>query len=345
MKAQTYSSFKYLFKLCKNSFRKIIPICVLLQLFPHPNKSSAENIKWLATISRSSAESENTSIREKVYNFIFGEDIVTLNRPVTMCLFKENLIGVLDQGLQATLFVNVKNVEIKKINKNEHKNFPSLVAICSGPGNRLYFTDSALERIFSIEPEREQIRTFAEEITFYKPTGIAYNPIKNFFYVSETGMHRILVLDESGRIIKTIGERGNGSGQFNFPTHLWIDDDGRLYIVDSMNFRIQIFSAEGEFLSMFGEAGSSSGYLARSKGIATDSDGHIYVVDGLFHAVQIFDWNGQFLFHFGKQGRGDSEFWMPSGIFIDSEDKIFVADSYNSRIQIFQYSSGKVNGE
>jgi len=86
--------------------------------------------------------------------------------------------------------------------------------------------------------------------------------------MGETGAHRISVLNRKGEIIKRTGSRGNGPGEFNFPTFIWIDKLGNAYVVDSMNFRIQIFNKNGEFVSAFGEIGDATGYFARPKGIA-----------------------------------------------------------------------------
>jgi len=41
------------------------------------------------------------------------------------------------------------------------------------------------------------------------------------------------------------GRNGSEAGEFNFPTHIWIDKTGRLSVTDAMNFRIQLFSPDG----------------------------------------------------------------------------------------------------
>ena len=68
--------------------------------------------------------------------------------------------------------------------------------------------------------------------------------------------------------------------EFNFPTFIWIDNKGIVYLVDTMNYRIQILDKTGNFIFSFGSIGDATGYFARPKGIATDSHGNIYVADG-----------------------------------------------------------------
>lgn len=57
--------------------------------------------------------------------------------------------------------------------------------------------------------------------------------------------HRIFVLDKAGNLIRTIGRRGQGPAEFNFP-HSICEYHGDLYVTDTRNARIQILSPEGE---------------------------------------------------------------------------------------------------
>jgi DNA-binding beta-propeller fold protein YncE len=125
--------------------------------------------------------------------------------------------------------------------------------------------------------------------------------------------------------------------QFHYPTHLWVDAAGRIYVSDALNFLVRILDKDKRLIGSFGGPGLVPGTFSRPKGIATDSDGHIYVVDALFDNVQIFDDAGRPLLAFGSAGTNIGQFWLPNGIHIDGADRIYIADAYNQRIQIFQY--------
>ncbi len=314
----------------------LIIFCVLGITF----SIAEEHIIWIGSLKDQSDLKNETTLKDRVFDFIFGKSELTLNRPVSLTCEDGNILWILDQDIYRPLLINQKSADFELVQSEEKQTYPSMVCICSGNDGKLYYTDSFLNKIFMLNPDDNKIEEFAPDNNLNRPTGIAYSLTTGNIYVAETGMHRIIIINPNGQIVKTIGKRGTGEGEFNFPNYIWIDKNGRLYIVDSLNFRIQIFSTEGKFITMFGQAGSSSGYMARPKGIATDSNGNIYIVDALFHVVQIFNSQGDFLYSFGKKGKGQSEFWLPSGIFIDDEDKIYVADTYNSRIQIFQYNSG-----
>jgi DNA-binding beta-propeller fold protein YncE len=144
------------------------------------------------------------------------------------------------------------------------------------------------------------------------------------------------VLDMDGRILKTIGESGNGKGQFYYPTELRLDGQD-LIVVDALNFRVQAFGPDGSFKYAIGKIGDSSGAMFRPKAVSVDSEGDLYVVDALWGVVQVFDRQGELLYYFGAKGTHAGQFQLPSGLFIDREDRVFVVDSYNRRIQQFQY--------
>ncbi len=264
-----------------------------------------------------------------------------ITKPVGILATSPDDFSVLDQG-SGTLF-KIKNKEkrISKILKKSKLNFPSLVDFCAFSKSEILFTDSRLNKVFRLNEKQKNIDVLNDDLQLQQPTGIAYSKISNEIWVVETGAHRISILDENGKLIKTIGKRGVAPGEFNFPTSIWIDKLDKVYVIDAMNFRLQILNKDGTVISVFGEPGNATGYFARPRGVATDSYGNIYITDALYHTVQIFDISGNYLYNFGKQGRSKEQFWMPSGIYIDDKNNIYVADSYNARIQIFQLIKGK----
>ena len=233
-------------------------------------------------------------------------------------------------------FRNIESGKVK-IKKNKNYSFRSLVSAYYIKGRGLLFSDSANDMIYLLD-NKGNLKMFCKQEILLRPTGIAYNKVSQELWVVESGGHRISIFNKDGALLRRVGERGTGPGQFNFPTHIDIDKDGKAYIVDAMNFRVQILSSEGNYLSSFGEQGDASGKFARPKGIAVDREGNIYVADALFNTIQIFNKEGAFLYYFGSKGSKNGEFIMPSGLEIDDIGYIYVSDSYNNRIQVFKPS-------
>ena len=302
--------------------------------------STPPTIKWIDQYPPLNKRPKKSNVAKRLLNLFIGKKKPSLIQPFSLITIKPKSFWVLDQGNRSVLYIEEELGNITQFFRENSLPFPSLIDICAKPDGTILFTDSRLNKIFSLSPASGRPDILNNLFRLEHPTGIAYSVNTGEIWVVETGKHRLVILDQNGAFIRSIGQRGTLPGEFNFPTFIWIDSSGIVYVVDSMNFRVQILNLKGEVISVFGENGDATGYFARPKGIATDSYGHIYVVDALFHTVQVFDREGNFLYNFGQQGSGQGQFWLPVGIYIDENNRIYVADSYNGRIQIFQFLPG-----
>ncbi len=316
--------------------------CSSQQLVPDESISKIEKaeVKWLSQWPSPESKNQKKEVKEQIKDFIIGKKKQDLVRPVSMIETAPNTYWILDQESH-NVFQVVNNLSsVPRFLEKKSELFSSLVGICKFRENEILFTDSYSNKLFVVNPDKKECKILNDSLKLSKLTGIAYSSVTKEIWAIETGEHRIVVLNEKGKVLRYIGKRGREKGEFNFPTHIWIDKTGKAYVVDAMNFRVQVFNKEGEVISVFGSNGDATGYLASPKGIATDSYGHIYLADALSQVIQVFDIYGNFLYRFGSQGQGEGQFWMPSGLYIDENDKIIVADSYNSRIQVFQLITG-----
>jgi sugar lactone lactonase YvrE len=201
----------------------------------------------------------------------------------------------------------------------------------------IFVSDSLRGHLWQATPSGKYLEPLHVSATLYQPTGVFWDEIARHLYVTDTTEQLVLQFDRLGNLKRTIGERGNGPGQFNYPTYVWLDSQGHLLVTDSLNFRVQRFDAGGRHINSFGRGGDRPGDFARPKGVASDSLGHVYVVDALQHVIQIFDASGRLLLAVGEHGQGKGQFWLPNGIFVGFDDTIYVADAYNRRVQVFRY--------
>lgn len=250
---------------------------------------------------------------------------------------------VTDPGSSALHIFDLTNEKYFQINRAQ-EDLISPIGVAADSDGSIYLSDSVLRTIFVFNREGKYVRKIGSPEILTRPTGIALSGDR--LYVVDTHAHQVLVfMKEDGKLLFRFGRNGLGKGEFNYPTNIFIDRNGFLYITDSMNFRIQIFHKDGTFVSAFGKVGDGAGDFSKPKGVAVDSDGHIYVADAQFANVQIFDKDGRILLPFGKPGRGIGEMLLPAGIFIDEQNRIYVADSYNNRVQIFQYLGERKGGQ
>jgi DNA-binding beta-propeller fold protein YncE len=170
-----------------------------------------------------------------------------------------------------------------------------------------------------------------------RPCGVAFSPATGDLVVADVESHQIVTLSRDGAEKSRLGARGTGEGEFNYPTFVTFDHQGRLYVSDSLNFRVQVFDASMKFVRQIGRKGDSPGYFSQPKGLCVDAEDHLYVIDANFESMQVFDDQGRLLLALGKEGRGPGEFWLPAGMGSDAQGRLWVADTYNKRVQVFRY--------
>jgi DNA-binding beta-propeller fold protein YncE len=301
-------------------------------VWPSPPLPAA--IRFVTTLPPLQVESGGKSLFRSLGKVLSSSSPKQMLRPVGIAAAGGTLF-LTDPGGHALLVYDLERHSLQAIYKAGDQPLESPIGIAGGR-DRIFVSDSSLRKIFVYDRRGRFLKTFAAE-QLVRPTGLAFDEKSRRLYVVDTGAHQIHVYRDDGTLEQSLGQRGAGKGEFNYPTHLWVDRDGSLLVVDSLNYRVQMFRADGSFAAAFGRQGDSSGEFASPKGVATDSRGHVYVVDALFDSVQIFDRNGELLLTFGERGTGKGQFWLPSGIFIDGNDRIYVADSYNQRIQVFEF--------
>ena len=275
---------------------------------------------------------------QRLGELIFGGSEARLIRPMAV-VAANGAVYVADPGANGVHRFDQTAARYDLIVAADGQALPSPVALALGSEGEVYVADSDLAKVLVIRPGAKTATPLAlPDMT--QPTGIAFDRSNGNLYVVDTGAHRVNVFKRDGTLAFAFGGRGDGAGEFNYPTLIWLDPAGRLYVTDSLNFRIQMFDRQGKYLSGFGQVGDGSGDNMRPKSVATDSHGHVYVVDALHNALQIFDGQGRYLLSVGSIGSDRGEFWLPAGIFIGENDTIYIADSYNQRIQVLRYIGG-----
>ncbi|MFQ5717975.1 MAG: 6-bladed beta-propeller [Acidobacteriota bacterium] len=273
--------------------------------------------------------------------FLLGheeEASISLRKPYGVTTGSDGTVYVTDTGFGAVVVFDPEARQVRLLGGGGRAALHTPIGIAIDAQERIWVSDADLDHVFCFSPEGEVILAVGQGEGLTNPTGIAIDRERQRLYVADSHLHQIVLYSTAdGAHIATLGSRGPGEGQFNFPTNVALDPEGNLYVVDTGNFRVQVFSPDGEFVSTFGEAGDGFGDFHRPKGIALDSEGHIYVADAAFNNVQIFDRQGQLLLFVGALGQKPGAFWLPAGVHIDEQDRIFVVDQVNARVQVFQY--------
>ena len=147
----------------------------------------------------------------------------------------------------------------------------------------------------------------------------------------------LLKLDPSGRLLLSWG-----SGMFDFPHGLDLDDEGNVWVADQRGHRVVKFDAEGNHLLTIGERGNPGDppLLNEPTDVIVTAAGDIFITEGHSFAPganRVTKWaaDGTFVMSWGGTGSGPGEFNVPHTIALDSQGRLFVGDRANNRIQIF----------
>ncbi len=123
------------------------------------------------------------------------------------------------------------------------------------------------------------------------------------------------------------------------PSRLDIDDEGRMYVSDSLCHCIWIFAPTGELVNRLGGLGDEPARFRDPAGVAVGARGRVYVADAGNRRVQVFDALGNWIRVWG--GPNEELFTEPTGIDAGPDETLYVADRGAARILLLS-SEGQV---
>ena len=166
------------------------------------------------------------------------------------------------------------------------------------------------------------------------PYGIAYNS-RGEMIVSESHGHRVSIIDNRGKKVRTFGSHGYSPDQMKYPRGIAIDDMDNIYV--SSEHKLQKFTSNGELIKCVGQKGGKEGEFYCPRGV-TLHDNQVYVCDADNHRIQVFDLNLNFSRSIGSRGKGRGEFNEPFDVKLDTAGNIYIAEYNNSRVQVLDNS-------
>ena len=291
------------------------------------------------------AGAETRGAAERLWRLVIGLDApdarrIGLQRPVAGVVDETGRIYVTDASRQAVYVFDEKAGELLVWDRAQGlTGFVSPVGVAAGPNGQIYVADAELGMVVRLDRDGTPMGVIGKGV-LKRPSGLARDPQQKLLYVADTYAHDVKVFDDEGRLVQLIGRRGEGNGEFNYPTHLAFAR-GELYVTDTLNSRVQVFGAGGEVLDRkFGARGLYVGNLVRPKGVAVDNEGNVYVVESYYDHLLVFDRQGEYLLPVGGTGQETGRFFLPAGVWVDSRNRVYVADMFNGRVMVFQFLGG-----
>ncbi len=298
-----------------------------------PVTSAKPKASWMDRLAGGQSETEKSNTKNFPFQMI---------GPYGIAVDSKGLVYVADQRVGAIFIFNTETRDCQMIRNSFEAHFGWVNGLAIDDDDRLFVSDGKMHRVLILNTKHEVEGQISEGLV--DPVGIAIDTANRFLYVVDTQQDQVIVYDaDSHKLLRRIGTGGKNHflttpGDFGAPQGVATDEDGNVYVTDTLNDRVEIFDAEGNFISEFGKAGDGPGYFARPKGIAIDGDGHIWVTDQMQDRLQVFNREGQLLTYIGT-GHGElpGQFKSLMGVAIDKQNRVFTTEQEPGRLQVFRY--------
>lgn len=174
--------------------------------------------------------------------------------------------------------------------------FTNVSDVCAGPRGKIYVLQRSDPFMLVLSSAGKLLDSW-RNATITDGHYVTCAPNGNLCVIDRDN-HRIVVLDDSGRVIRTIGDdpaRGL-VGPFNHPTDVAYAGNGDMFVSDGYgNTRVHRLEAAGEVLLAWGTPGAGPGEFSTPHSVAIDERERVWVADRENNRLQVFTMDGAFV--------------------------------------------------
>jgi hypothetical protein len=161
---------------------------------------------------------------------------------------------------------------------------------------------------------------------FNHPTDIAVTPDGDILVSDGYANSRVHRFSADGSHLDSWGSPGSKPGQFANPHGIWVDLEGRVFVVDQYNHRVQVFEADGRFIDQWGP-------FHIPMDIWQDRDGVMYVSD-CTPRLTLIDQNGEIITRLKTPAQAH-------GIWGDGDGSIYAACNLDGIFRLTRRGDGE----
>lgn len=164
---------------------------------------------------------------------------------------------------------------------------------------------------------------------------------KGSIYFTETFEHSIKKFDAADGLLLSFGSEGRSRGQFKYPAGIFVDQNDKIYAVDTKNNRVQILQNTGNTKAALIVESKAVPMIDYVETIPADLSVSDIQISPQGEVISLSERNDYLMIHggvnkvVGTSGRSEGQFSSPAALDYGPDGKIYVADTGNNRIQIF----------
>lgn len=250
-------------------------------------------------------------------------------QPCNVTVDGRGQVYVIDTG-NSRIKMLTPNLDFIDHISNEGLEGRSATGVCMGSSaDSLLAINWRTKTVTEMTMDGQTIGSFTHD-DFKEPIDLALDLDDNVV-VADNGLGSVLVFETSGKLLRTIGSRGQGRGQFKDISAVTVAPSGDILVADS---RIQVFNPAGEFLREIFPQGKGKG---RYGGLVCDNHGFLLATrtEKARSFIQVFKMDTGSLYsvidsHGCKMKR-------PTGLAVMQDKHLVVVDIGNDCVRKYRY--------
>jgi len=249
-------------------------------------------------------------------------------QPINVVVGNDDQIYVLDTGNSRIKVLDPVGNFVRHLNETGLEQHSGTGMALMSTGN-LVVVNWRTKRVTELSVAGEMVRSFTCS-HFVEPIAVASN-LHEEVIVADNGVGKLFVFDADGKLLRTIGSRGEKPGQLKLVSYIYSAPDEALLVCDH---RVQAFSRTGDLLYEFPQAETST--RGQYGGVTVDRLGNYLLTRSERGrcVVQVYSPSRQWLFNIDSFS---DKLKRPSGLAALANGHVCVADLGNDCIKKFRY--------